>query len=355
MLKARQCVLEAQEYESQAGSPGTELRLDLNEKTSGCSPRVLAKLRRLDAKKLAQYTPREPGEKLVADFLGLKPSEVMLTNGADEAIDLLCRAYLDHGDEMLIAPPVFSMYEIFSQSAGAKIVRVPCGPDFRYPVEQVLGAISTRTRLIIITNPNNPTGTVTERADILRVAQAAPDAAVMIDEAYFNFYGRTLIDQVGKLPNLFVVRTFSKAYGLAGLRIGMLAGDTEQISAVRRLPSPFNLNVFALECLAEALADRQWVQSYVEQVCSTREWLRHELMVLGVRTWPSHTNFVLADFGPQCGAIIKSMTACGIALRARPDLPGCIRISIGTQPEMERMISALKPIIASQTAARVAP
>lgn len=331
-----------------------EMHLDLNENTTGCSPRVLARLRSLDARQLALYTPREPGEKLVAAFLGIGPEQTLLTNGADEGIDLLCRAYLDHDDEMMIVTPAFTMYQVFGESTGAKIVRVPAGKDMAFPAEDMLRAITPRTRLIIITNPNNPTGAVAERSDMLRIVAAAPHAAVLIDEAYFDFHGHTLIDQIGRIPNLFVARTFSKAYGLAGVRIGILAGAREQMDVVRRLPAPFNVNVFALACLEEALADRASVQAYVDLVRNEIERLRRELTALGVKSWPSAGNFVLADFGRLREPLLAAMAARKIALRPRPDLPGCIRITIGTRQEMDLMIAAMRQFMSAQARAQEA-
>jgi len=356
MLKPRPCVSDLRAYHSPVSDPSLDLRLDLNENTTGCSPRVLARLRSLDAKTIALYPPREPGEKLAAEFLGIRPEETLLTNGADEGIDLLCRAYLDHADEMIIVTPAFSMYETFCQSAGARTVRVPSGPEFSFPTEPMLQAITPRTRVIIITNPNNPTGVAAGRQDILRVIEAAPQAAVLLDEAYFDFHGQTLMDQTGKLPNLFIARTFSKAYGLAGMRIGILAGAREQISVIRRIPSPFNLNVFALACLEEALADRETVTAYVDQVCRGRESLQRELAALGVKSWPSQANFILADFGAQCDALLETLHRQGIALRKRPDIPGAIRITIGTPQEMERVTGAIRQFMQSPAVARqVAP
>src|SRR6516225_5016320 len=148
MLKVRQCVREMREYDSPLEEAPAELRLDLNENTSGCSPRVLKKLRSLDAKALALYAPRERGEKLVADFVGVAPAELMLTNGGDEAIDLLCRAYLETGVEMVIINPAFTMYEIFAQTTGAIVVRVPTGPEFSFPTDKVIAAINPRTRMV---------------------------------------------------------------------------------------------------------------------------------------------------------------------------------------------------------------
>jgi len=338
------------EYHSPLDDSAEDLRLDMNESTIGCSPRVLAKMRSLDAKCLARYPSREQGENLVAAFLGLQPSEVLLTNGADEAIDLLCRAYLDAEDELIIIVPAFAMYEIFAQGSGAKVVRVPAEPDFSFPAARILQAISSRTRMVIITNPNNPTGAIAHREDILKVLAAAPDAAVLLDEAYFDFCGQSMIDQVGKVPNLFVARTFSKAYGLAGVRLGVLAGDTMQLSALRRACAPFNVNLLALECLGEALADQPFVDTFVQQVKATREWLRGQLESLGFKCWPSHTNFLLCDFGATKQVVLQGLRSRGISLRDRSDLKGCIRVSIGTQAEMERVLAALKQVLQKQAA-----
>ena len=296
MLKARQCVREMREYHSPLSSPNTELRLDMNESTTGCSPRVLAKLNSMDARTLAKYPRREAGEKLVADFLGVSPQQLLLTNGADEAIDLLCRAYLEPQDEIVIVVPTFAMYEVFAQMEDAKVVRVPTGPDFSFPLERVLDALTSKTRIVVICNPNNPTGIDVPRSAIMQIIQAAPDAAILLDEAYFDFYGQTMLDQIGKLPNLFIARTFSKAYGLAGLRLGVMIGDQEQMSVLRRMASPFNVNAFAIECLAEALADRQFVADYVAQVIASREWLRKELEKLQLQVLAQPRQFYPLPF-----------------------------------------------------------
>ena len=354
VLKAHQHVREMQEYQVSPERPGIKLRLDLNESTTGCSPRVLDKLNSMDARTIALYTPREPGEKLVGDFLGLKKEQVLLTNGADEGIDLLCRAFLKPNDEVMVILPAFDMYQISAQVAGAKVIGVPAADDYAFPVGAVLQAINPRTRMVVITNPNNPTGAVASRADILKVLAAAPGAAVLLDEAYFDFYGQTMMDQIGKIPNLFIVRTFSKAYGLAGLRLGILAGAAEHMAALRRICSPFNVNAFAIECLAEALADKQFVADYVRQVVASREWLQRELESLGFKCWPSQANFVLVRFAEQRAAILAALEARGIALRNRPDCAGCARITVGTQPEMEYVISELKQVLSAKTSAQAA-
>jgi histidinol-phosphate aminotransferase len=352
MLKARKCVREMREYHSPLSSPSVDLRLDMNESTTGCSPRVLAKLNSMDARTLAQYPRREAGEKLVADFLGVAPQQFLLTNGADEAIDLLCRAYLEPENEIVIVVPTFGMYEVFAQMENAKVVRVRTGPDFSFPLQPVLDALTGKTKIVVICNPNNPTGVDVPRSAIMRVIEAAPEAAILLDEAYFDFYGQTMIDQIGRLPNLFVARTFSKAYGLAGLRLGVIVGAEEQTSVLRRMASPFNVNTFAVECLPEALADREFVAGYVAQILASREWLRNELEQLNFKCWPSHGNFILCRFGEEKKAILEALRARNIALRDRPDCEGCVRITIGKQQEMERLIAELKQVLSQLTSAK---
>src|SRR5271154_4725056 len=159
MLEARAVVRKLHAYRPPlAGRVG--LRLDFNENTVGCSPRVLARLRSLDAELLARYPEREPVENEVATFLSLDPAQILLTNGVDEAIHLLCSTYLDAGDEAIIVVPTFAMYSLFAQAEGARVVQVLSGESFAFPLEELLARIGTRTRLIAVANPNNPTGTV---------------------------------------------------------------------------------------------------------------------------------------------------------------------------------------------------
>lgn len=347
MLRPRKCLLTLPVYKTPVTSGDLELRLDLNESTTGCSPRVLEKIKNMDAQQLALYAPRDRGEMVAGALLGRPPGQLLLTNGGDEAIDIFCRGYLEADTEAIIITPAFSMYEIFAQASGAKIRNVPMGPDFTFPVDEVIAAVTPATRAIFITNPHNPSGSVTQANNIMKVLQAAPDAAVLVDEAYYDFYGQTMMDTIGRIPNLFVLRTFSKAYGLAGVRIGVLAGASEHMAVLRRMPSPFNVNAFALECLQEAFADRKFVSDYVDQVKKAREWFKAQLEELGFKVWPSSTNFVLVNFGEQKNKILVQMLEWGIALRDRPDCEGCVRITIGRQKEMEVVVVGLKQILAN--------
>lgn len=353
MLRPRAAVLNLKEYHPPLARR-TGLRLDFNENTSGCSPRVLKQLREIDVEILAKYPEREPVERIVAAHVGLKPEQVLLTNGVDEAIHLLCQAFVDSGDEVLIVVPTFSMYEVYASAAGAKITTIQSGENFAFPIHRLLESITPRTRLIAIASPNNPTGTVVGSELLLAIAARAPHAAVLVDEAYYEFHGKTLMTSLNEMSNmvppqnLFVARTFSKAYGLAGLRVGAIAGTSDAMRMVRKVSSPYNVNGVALALLPEALADSAYIDEYVAQVREGRERLQRELKALGIEYWPSEGNFVLAQFGPARQAFVEAMRECGILVRDRnsdPGCAGCVRITVGTEQQMDRLMTTLREVV----------
>jgi histidinol-phosphate aminotransferase len=328
-----------------AGRDG--LRLDFNENTVGCSPRVLDRLRQISFEDLARYPEKACAEKKMADFLGVAGSELLLTNGTDEAIHLLCQTYLEAGDRALIVAPTYSMYRIYMMAAGARVTAVPMEPSFEFPFVALRDAITDRTRLIAIANPNNPTGTLAPLDQLLALAHFAPQAAVLIDEAYFEFCGKSAVAESRECPNIFVARTFSKAYGLAGLRVGALFGSADQIAAVRRVSSPYNVNGVALACLPVALEDREFVQSYVSEVLESRTRLQEALRAAGVPYWPSEANFVLMRVGTTKGEarhFTERMHTRGILVRDRSadyGCEGCVRITLGPKEHADKLLSAL--------------
>jgi histidinol-phosphate aminotransferase len=332
-----------------AGRDG--LRFDFNENTVGCSPRVLERLRRLTLEDLARYPERAPVEGKVADFLEIPPSDLLLTNGVDEAIHLLCGTYLEPGDEALIVVPTYSMYRIYIMAAGAKVIGVAAGKDFQFPLGDVLNHLSPRTRLIAIANPNNPTGTVASSKELLQIARSASEAAVLVDEAYFEFYGQTLLPKRDDLTNLFVARTFSKVYGMAGLRVGVLVGGADQMRAVRLASSPYNVNAVALACLPVALSDQAYVARYVSEVREARSRLGRVFESAGIHFWPSQANFVLAQVASDklgAASFVEHMRRRGILVRDRsadPGCEGCVRITLGPREHADRLLASLQETI----------
>jgi histidinol-phosphate aminotransferase len=325
------------------------LRLDFNENTLACSPRVREALGRISAGALTRYPEREPVETIVAGYLGLAAPQVALTNGVDEAIHVLFETFLEAGDELLLPVPTYAMYEIYASATDARIVPVLAADDLKFPFERLLAAITPRTKIIAVANPNSPSGSVATRAQLVEIATRAPHALVLVDEAYFHFHGETLMDLISTLPNLVVARTFSKAYGLAGLRLGLLAGPVETMRWVRRVLSPYSVNALALACLPPALEDTAYLDWYVSEVLAARAEFEIVLDSVGLRRWPSRANFILVEIGAQHAEFVRLMSARGVLVRDRSSDPGCdgrVRITIGTRDQMRQAIVALNEALA---------
>lgn len=340
----RELIRRMKEYHPPLGDR-SGLRLDFNENTLACSPRVLEVLGEISRAELTKYPERDPVERLAAEHLNLKSAQVLLTNGVDEAIHVLCQSYLDAGDEMLLQVPTYSMYGVYASATEAKLVEVRAGDDFHFPLEAVLAKITPATKVISIANPNSPTGQAVRREEILRVIEAAPQAIVFVDEAYFHFCGQTIMDLVGRIPNVIVARTFSKAYGLAGLRLGLLAAHEEQMQWMRRVISPYAVNSLALACLPAALDDHAYVDWYVDEVLAARGEFTAALERMGVRYWPSEANFVLTYIGPLHAEFSKAMRSRDVLVRDRssdPGCDGCVRITIGTREQMQCAVQAME-------------
>jgi len=326
-------------------SARTALRLDFNENTFAPSPKVIETLRALTAEGLTIYPERATGEAAAAAHFNLAPDQVLLTNGVDEAIHLLCLAYLNPEDEVLIPTPSFFMYDISSSMMTSRLVRVQSDASLAFPFERVLAAITPLTKLILLSSPNNPTGAIIARDQILAICKAAPHAAILMDEAYYHFHGETTLPDVGRVPNLLVARTFSKAYGLANLRLGMLAGPADLMHPIRKVCSPYNVNGVALAVLPAALADDNYIRWYADEVLAGRTRMEQALTRLGVRFWPSHANFILMRIGAKHKELVEAMRRRGVLLRDRSSDPGClgnVRITIGVADHVTRAITALE-------------
>ena len=321
------------------------LRLDFNENTFECSPRVLQALGKIAASALTRYPEREPVERKVAESLDLEASQVLLTNGVDEAIHVICQTFLDRGDELLLPAPTYAMYEVYASATEGTAKIVAPGDDFRFPLQGLLDAITPRTRIIAIANPNSPTGAFAQRRQILEILERAPHAAVLVDEAYFHFFGETVIDLIGKVPNLIVARTFSKAYGLAGLRLGLLAAAEETQHWFRTVISPYSVNALALACLPAALDDVDYLGWYVDEVKAARAELAAGLERLGVQQWPSAANFILVKIGARHAEFVEAMRRHGVLTRDRSrDLgcQGCVRVTVGTRAQTRQALEAIE-------------
>ena len=344
-LRVRASVQRIRDYESPEEGREGKLRLDFNENTVGCSPAVLAALQNVTAEQLAMYPEYDKSIRRLADYFGVRPSEMLLTNGVDDALRLLMEVFIEPGDSVLIPEPTFSMYRFFSQAAGARIISVRYDEEMNFPLEATLRELKRSPHVLFISTPNNPTGTLLDKASLARILDAAPRTAVLIDEAYFEFSGLTVLPWIRQRANLIVSRTFSKAAGLAALRIGALFARSDVISIMRRAFTPYPVNSLALTAAEAAIKDESFLRSYTSEVLESRCALARGLEQLGARVFPSAANFVLVDFGSGGTRLVKRLARRGILVRDRSSefgRDGFVRVTAGSREQTQRLLEAIK-------------
>jgi histidinol-phosphate aminotransferase len=342
-LPVRKAILNRRTYEAPAEGRGDKVRLDFNENTAGCSPAVRKALAKITAKELAMYPEYQARASRIARHFGVHPAELLLTNGGDDALRVFFDTFVEPRSSILICEPTFPMYRYYGEIAGATIAVLEYDSEMRFPLDAVLAALERRPRVLFVANPNNPTGTLLSREALREICEAATHTAVVIDEAYAEFSGATVIPWIHRYPNLFVVRTFSKAAGMAGLRLGAVIAAGNSLALLRRAMPPFPINIAALVAAEAALKDRASIRRYVSQTLRLRESFAAQLSSIGVRTFPSAGNFLLADFGASGPELFVRLAREGILVRERAKdiAPGFVRISIGTEHEMRRLLRAI--------------
>lgn len=346
---------------------GQGLRLHLNENTGGCSPRVLEALRALTAADIATYPDYEAAVRETAAYLDVDPDWLVLTNGLDEGLLLAAIGFLGARapealvtlgalptatsglPEQIVALPAFEPYTINAKAVGARTVAIPCGADFAYPTERVLAAIGPNTRLIHVNSPHNPSGSTVAEADVRRIVERAGHAVVLLDEAYQDFHGVNLLHLVKEYPNVMVGRTFSKAHGLAGIRIGVLVAPPPLLESVRYVMPLLNLNVVGVAALRAALQDTTFVPHAVTQARASKALLYDALTRLGLTYWKSEANFVLVHGGDRTPELVAGMIARGVLVRDRSQEPGCancFRVTAGVVEHTRKAIAVLEDLCA---------
>jgi histidinol-phosphate aminotransferase len=330
------------------------LRLHQNENTGGCSPRVLDALARLRADEIGFYPPYAGATDAVANYLGVAANRVTLVNGLDEGIMALAVAYLraDIGGpvlEAIVPEPAFEIFRFDTAVAGGKLVRVMPHPDFRFPLDEVLRAITPNTRVVFLTNPNNPTGVGMPLDAIRTIARHLPPGAVVfVDEAYAEFAGVSFIPDLDDFANVIVGRTFSKAFGLAGLRIGCLVGTPSTVDSIRRAVPVYSVSIAAVVAIQAALEDRDHLDGYLRQVAESKALVYAACDRLGLKYWTSLSNFVLVCAGDRTDAIVKGAFEKRIYLRDRstePGCAGCLRMATGIVEHTRRAIAVIEEVL----------
>ena len=330
------------------------LRLHQNENTGGCSPRVLEALAKLRPDEVGFYPPYAAATRACAGYLGVDPGAVALTNGLDEGIMGIAVAYLRPPvggpiPEALVPEPAFEIFRVDTEAVGGHFVQVMPTPDFTFALDEVLAAITPRTRVVFLTNPNNPTGVSMPLEAIRTIARAVPwEAVVFVDEAYAEFAGTTFIPEVPALKNIIVGRTFSKAFGLAGLRIGCLLGAPGVLDPVRAVIPVYSVNIAAVVAVQAALSDPAYLREYLRQVKESKALLYAACDRLGLTYSKSDANFVLIRAGDRLQALVKGAADRGIYIRDRssePGCAGCCRIATGIVEHTRRFIAVMEEVL----------
>jgi histidinol-phosphate aminotransferase len=345
-LPVRPAILKRKTYEAPAEGRAGTIRLDFNENTAGCGPAVLRALAKLAPQHLAMYPEYQKPTERIARHLRVRPEELLLTNGGDDALRVFFDTFVEARSHILICEPTFPMYRYYAEIAGARIEACHYDAQQHFPLKEILSALRKKPRVFFLANPNNPTGTLVPPAALRKILNAARNTVVVFDEAYAEFSGFSTISWIRRYPNLFIARTFSKAAGLAALRLGAVIAAKDSLAYVRRAMPPFPVNIAALVSAEAALRERKTIRDYVSEVQRTRKSFAAALQKLGVLTFPSAGNFLLANFGPNGPTLFAKLKRKGILLRNRSsDMgPGFVRITIGTPFEMKTLLREIRRI-----------
>lgn len=350
MIKPRKAIEEMDAYNPPLEGRRGMLRLDFNENTIGCSPRVLAAINNIKEEDVAAYPEYKKFKAKLAASIKVKPEQLIVTNATDEAIMVIMQAYIEKGDEVVLPTPTFAMFRFYAQLMEAKIKEVLYTANLTFPTKKVLDTINKKTKLVILCNPNNPTGTLIEKKDIIKIIEKAQknDVLVLLDEAYYQYSGAEYSELIGKYDNLIIIRTFSKAYGMGGLRLGYAVSNEGIIKNLLKASSPYSVNTVAMAAASAAIGDEYYVKWYVNEVKKAKKIIYEELSKLKIKTFPTAANFLIAKFPKRAKEVEEGLKERGILVRDRsayPLLNDCLRIGIGTVKQTKQLIDALKEIL----------
>lgn len=333
------------------------IQLDSNENPYGPSPKALQAI--TESERVAGRYPdalRERVTEAIARLHGVERENVLLGCGSTEILRVSDMAFLGPGKSVVVAEPTFEAVIGYARVTRAEAVKIPLTTDFRHDLPRMAAACTSETGLVYVCNPNNPTGTTVTRDELTEFLKRVPGSTkILVDEAYYHFVEdprcASAFEWIGKAPNLVVTRTFSKVYGMAGMRLGYAVASKETISAMRAHLLYDSANAAALEAALASLADPDHVTLNRKRLNDTRHWLSRELTKDGRRTIPSEANFLMIDVGGDVRPVAEKFSARKILVgRKFPSLGNWLRVSIGTQPEMETFLAALREIVPASNA-----
>ncbi|MAF85778.1 MAG: histidinol-phosphate transaminase [Dehalococcoidales bacterium] len=322
------------------------IKLDANENPYGCSPRVQPALANYPGFNIYPDAGQTELRKSLEKYTGVGAEYIVAGDGSDQLIDLIVRLFVGPGDEVINCPPSFEMFSFSTELCGGSLVEVPRDENFAVNIKAVKAATGEKTKVIFLASPSNPTGTITPRSDILELLDTG--RPVVVDEAYYEFSGETVVPLASKYKNLMVLRTFSKWAGLAGLRVGYGIFPPEIASYLLRIKPPYNVNVSALVAVRESLKDIDYLMRRVKAIVAERERLFGELEKLGfLKPVPSRANFILCSvLNGRASELQQKLEKKGILVRGfdKPMLRNFIRISVGKPEHTDAVIKALREI-----------
>ncbi len=325
---------------------GSIIKLDANENPYGCSPRVVEALASYPYFSIYPDNGQAELKEMLAGYVGVGVERIVASGGSNQLIDLIVRLLVGPGDEVINCVPTFDVYRFSTQICGGDVVEVPRDEDFAVEVDAVKAAVSQNTRLIFLANPNSPTGNITPRRDILEILDTG--LPVMVDEAYYEFSGETVVPLTSQYQNLMVLRTFSKWAGLAGLRIGYGVFPSKIADYLMAIKMPYNVNVAAHVAVRESLKDIDYLQDRVKAIVTERERLFGELKKIDfLKPFPSQANFILClVLRGEARELHQRLQSKGILVRYfdKPFVQNCIRISVGRPEHTDALIKALHTV-----------
>jgi len=330
--------------------PSKYILLDFNERTVPVPSHVTDALKTyIDGAGLQRYPNYGDMQEQIAKYAGVRTEECMFTNGSDQGIDLVVRCCCEKGTEAIIPTPTFAMYDQAADSEALVIKRPAYDRVKGFPTEEVLAAINEKTSLVVISNPNNPTGTPVTRKDILAIAKKASHAAIMVDECYYEFMGpeESVKGDIVEFPNLFVVRTFSKTWGIPSLRLGYVLSAEANIRALCCVRGPYDINQLAGVALRAALADPKYIWDFVNEVNKeSKPKFEEYLTKRGIVFWPSSANFMFCYFENPI-ELEKRIREKGVLVRPKKDAEGVmnLRVTIGTVEQMDKLMAILDELL----------
>ena len=348
MIKPRKTIETIAPYETDKYMQDWRLKLDSNENIYGCSNNVLSAIKNLNSKDISLYPCYGAVIDKLASRYEVNYNNILITNGCDEALSIIINAYLNENDELLLYNPSFSMPMLYAKITGAKIKQIEYSEKFIFNVQDVKNNISSNTKIFYLATPNNPTGETTKAAVIETLIKEYPDILFLLDCTYINFAQNVAfedyIDLIKKYDNIALVKSMSKDFALAGLRFGFIISKDEIIKNLKKVSSPYNVNVIALNCAISALNDEKKFEEIKEINIKARELLFEGLKNLGFRPYPSEANFILCDFGPYCDFYYEKLKKNGVIVRNYPKkskIANYLRITVPTLGGVKYILNLL--------------